>query len=187
MREQISMTDEVSQVLARAQSLAAGGKFEPVRDAASVDDEARVVRAAIDRIERQMTDARSVAVLTISKQCRLPERAAELRAAIAAGIDAVLAAMAASDQFAAELERAEVSPTGPRWPGCGEPAIIELLAGLRIDLGVTDAETLLMLERRAGIRVEPAFVMRDRPATVVKSVRKKIADKLDEIGEMISG
>jgi hypothetical protein len=44
-----------------------------------------------------------------------------------------------------------------------------------------------MLERRAGIRVEPAFVMRDRPATVVKSVRKKIADKLDEIGEMISG
>ena len=187
MREQISMTDEVSQVLARAQSLAAGGKFEPVRDAASVDDEARVVRSAVERIERQMTDARSQAVLSISRECRLPERAAASRAKIANACAGLMAAIDEAQALADGMDAAEISPTGLRWPGCGAPTIVESLAGLRIDCGVNDAETLLMLERRAGIRVEPAFMLQDRPAPAKPTMRRKIADKFAEIGEQMLG
>ena len=183
MREQISMTDEVSQVLARAQSLAAGGKFEPVRDAASVDDEARVVRSAVERIERQMTDARSQAVLSISRECRLPERAAVLRSAVAEACDALMAALHEADQFADQLDQAGITAAGARWPGCGDDRLSSLLAAHRIDLPDLPADRLAAVERRAGRRSESPIVL-ERPAPAKPTMRRKIVDTL---GEMIAG
>ena len=187
MRRNIAMADEAANTVARAEALASGGAYQAVRTTESIDDEAVVVRAAIKRIERQMVDARSVAVLTISKQCRLPERAAASRVAVAAHAAALMAALDEAQALADAMDAAEISPTGLRWPGCGAPTIVESLAGLRIDCGVNDAETLLMLERRAGIRVEPAFVMQDRPAPAKPTMRRKIADKFAEIGEQMLG
>ena len=183
MREQISMTDEVSQVLARAQSLAAGGKFEPVRDAASVDDEARVVRSAVERIERQMTDARSQAVLSISRECRLPERAAVLRSAVAEACDALMSALLEADQFADQLDQAGITAAGARWPGCGDDRLSSLLAAHRIDLPDLPADRLAAVERRAGRRSESPIVL-ERPAPAKPTMRRKIVDTL---GEMIAG
>ena len=177
------MTDEVSQVLARAQSLAAGGKFEPVRDAASVDDEARVVRSAVERIERQMTDARSQAVMSISRECRLPERAGAIRESIARAIDVLLVALHEADEFADHLNQVSISATGARWPGCGDDRLQSLLAAHRLDLGDLPADRLEAVERRAGRRSESPIVP-ERPAPAKPTMRRKIVDTL---GEMIAG
>jgi hypothetical protein len=190
IREQISMADEVSQVLARAQSLAAGGRFEPVRDAASVDDEARVVRAAIGRIERQTVDARSVAVLTISKQCRLPERAAASRGKVAAACAALMVAIDEAQALAGGMDAADISPTGPRWTGCPAPGLPEMVASLALECSEgLDAKAVHALQRKAGILIEPVYS--ELPAALAPapkpSIRKRVAAALDEIGVQMIG
>jgi hypothetical protein len=183
-RERITMADTAANVVGRAQALAAGGTYQPVRTAGEIDDELAVLRGAIRRVDAQAIDARALATIRITRDEKLLERAAASRAKIAAACDALMAALHEAQALADGMDAAEISPTGVRWPGCGAPTIVESLAGLRIDCGVTDAETLLMLERRAGIRVEPVFMLQDRPAPAKPTMRRKI---VDTIGEMISG
>jgi hypothetical protein len=189
-RERLVMADSsVDDLAERAAAMIDGTEYIPPRSLASIGDEEAVLRRAIARTEDAERDAHARAAVAISRECRLPEQASKLRENIAVAIDNLLAAMAASDRFADRLEQAGISAAGERWPGCGEPAIIESLAGLRIDLGGTDAATLLMLERRAGIRVEPAFVLQDRPApaAVKQTIRKRVSAALDEIGVQMIG
>jgi hypothetical protein len=183
LRERQVLADGVDDADQRAAAMLAGGSFAAPRSLASIADEQSVVRMAIARAEAGERDARAAAVLTISKEYRLPERAAELRESIASAIDNLLAALAESDRFAGKLEMADVSPTGVRWPGCGDQTLIAMLAGLRLDLGVATADTH-ELERRAGRRGEAGLVeLQARPApAVAKSVRRKIADA---VGEML--
>ena len=134
-----------------------------------------------------MTDARSQAVLTVSRECRLPERAGEIRESIARAIDDLLVALHEADEFADHLNQVSISATGARWPGCGDDRLQSLLAGLRLDLGVA-TDKGHELERRAGRRGEAMIELQARPApAVAKSVRRKIADAVGEIGVMISG
>jgi hypothetical protein len=184
MREQVSMADVATDTVARAEAVASGGEYKAARSAASLDDEATVVRAAVERIERQMTDARSQAVLSISRECRLPERAGELRSAVAEACDALMSALHEADQFVDRLDQAGITAAGARWPGCGDDRLSSLLAAHRIDCGGLPADRLAAVERRAGRRSDPPIVL-ERPApAVAKSVRRKIVDTL---GEMIAG
>lgn len=186
MRSSIAMADGAANTVARAEAVASGGEYQAVRTTASLDDEVAVVRGAVERIDRQMVDARSLAVLTVSRECRLPERAAASRVKVAAACDALLAALDEAQALADAMDAAEVSPTGLRWPGCPVPDFPELLAGLRLECSANlDAEAAHTLARRAGHFIVPVFseIADLKPAK--QSIRKRIASKIDEIGEQM--
>jgi hypothetical protein len=181
-RDRLVMQDEATNVVGRAEALASGGAYQPVRTADQIDDELSVLRGAIRRIDAQAIDARAMATIRITHDARLHERAAELRSAVAAGIDGLMAALHEAEQFADHLNQASISATGARWPGCGDDRLQSLLAGLRLDLGVA-TDKGHELERRAGRRGEAMIELQARPApAVAKSVRRKI---VDAVGEML--
>ena len=182
-RNQIAMQDEATNVVSRAEALASGGAYQPVRTADQLDDELSVLRAAIRRIDAQAIDARAMATIRITHDARLHERAAELRSAVAAGIDGLMAALHEAEQFADHLNQASISATGARWPGCGDDRLQSLLAAHRLDLGDLPADRLEAVERRAGRRSESPIVP-ERPAPAKPTMRRKIVDTL---GEMIAG
>ena len=187
-RERITMSDTAANVVGRAQALAAGGTYQPVRSAGEIDDELAVLRGAIRRVDAQAIDARAMAKIRITRDAKLHERAAASRAAVAAACDALLAALDEAQALADAMDAAEVSPTGARWPGCPVPDFPELLAGLRLECSANlDAEAAHTLARRAGHFIVPVFSeIPEQPAPVAKqTIRKRIAAALDEIGEMM--
>jgi hypothetical protein len=187
MRERLVVTGGADDADQRAAAMLAGGLFTAPRSAASLSDEASVLKMAILRAEAAERDARAVAVLTISREYQLPERAAELRENTARAIDGLLDALDASGQFADKLETADISATGVRWPGRAEDQLTTMLAGLRLDLGVA-TDDAHELERSAGRRGEAVIELQARPAPVAKrSIRQRIAAVADEIGEMMPG
>jgi hypothetical protein len=185
-RERITMADTATNVVGRAQALAAGGSYQPVRTAVEIDDELAVLRGAIRRVDAQAIDARAMATIRITRDENLLERAAELRIAVADGIDGLMSALAASEQFIDQLDQAGISATGSRWPGAADDRLNSLLAAHRLDLGDLPADRLEAVERRAGRRSESPIVP-ERPAPAAKSARKRIADKFAEIGEQMLG
>ena len=185
-RNQIAMQDEATNVVSRAEALASGGAYQPVRTADQLDDELSVLRAAIRRIDAQAIDARATATIRITHDARLHERADALRRAVAASIDGLMSALHEADQFADQLDQASISATGPRWPGCGDDRLQSVLAAHRIDCGDVPADRLAAVERRAGRRSDPPIVL-ERPAPAKPTMRRKIADKFAEIGEQMLG
>jgi hypothetical protein len=186
-RNQIAMADEATNTVARAAALANGGQYQPVRSAEQIDDELAVLRAAIRRVDAQVIDARAMATIRITRDAKLHERAEALRIAVAAGIDAVLAALRESEQFVDQLDQAGISATGARWSGAADDRLHSLLAAHRLDLGDLPGDRLEAVERQAGRRSESPIVP-ERPAPVAKrSIRQRIAAVADEIGEMMPG
>jgi hypothetical protein len=184
-RNQIAMADEATNTVARAEALASGGAYQPVRSAEQIDDEMAVLRAAIRRVDAQAVDARAMATIRITRDAKLHERAEALRIAVAAGIDDLMRALNESEQFVGQLDQAGISAVGSRWPGAADDRLHSLLAAHRIDLGDLPVDRLAAVERRAGRRSDPPIVP-ERPAPIVaKSVRKRITDKLDQIGEQM--
>jgi hypothetical protein len=186
LRERLVLADSVDDIGERAAALVAGVEFTAPRSLASIGDEEAVLRRAIARTEDAERDARAQAAVAISRECRLPEQAGQLRENIAVAIDNLLDALAASDRFADELEAADVSATGVRWPGRADERLTAMLAGLRLDLGVATDDGH-ELERRAGRRGEAVVELQARPAPVVakQTIRKRVTDKLGEIGEQM--
>jgi len=181
-RDKLAMVDEAANVVSRAQALAAGAEYQPLRSAEAISDEIAVLRGAVERVSAQAVDARSAAVVRITRDAKLHERAAETRAQVALKCQELLAALDASRELAEQMENAGLSATAERWTGCAEASLVESLAGLQIDCGGIDAEAMRSLERRASRRVEPAFEMRDRPAPAAKpSIRKRAAEVLGEL------
>jgi hypothetical protein len=184
-RDRLVMQDQATNLVGRAEALATGGQYQPVRSAEQIDDELAVLRAAIRRVDAQAIDARAMATIRITHDARLHERAEALRIAVAAGIDAVLAALHESEQFVDQLDQAGISATGARWSGAADDRLHSLLAAHRLDLGDLPADRLEAVERQAGRRSESPIVP-ERPAPAAKqTIRKRIATKLDEIGEQM--
>ena len=184
MRDRLALMGESVAVDARAAALANGAAFEPVRSTESINDECRVIRAAIQRVTAQAVDARAAAVIRITRDSRLHERAGQARAQVALKCHELLAAIDAARELGEQMENAGLAPVGPRWPGCPAPNLPELLADLQLECSVgLDAEAVRELQRKAGIFVEPVFSEApNRPApAVAKSVRRKIVDAVGEI------
>ena len=185
MRDRLALMGESVAVDARAEALANGAAFEPVRSTESINDECQVIRAAIQRVTAQAVDARAAAVIRITRDSRLPERAAESRAQVALKCHELLAAIDAARELGDAMEGAGLTAAGPRWPGCPAPGVFEAVAGLALETseGVIDAEAVRELQRKAGIFVEPVFSEApNRPAPVaVKSLRRKVAETIGEL------
>jgi hypothetical protein len=131
-----------------------------------------------------------VAVLTISKQCRLPERAAASRAKIANACAALMVAIDEAQALAGGMDAADISPTGPRWTGCPAPGLPEMVASLALECSEgLDAKAVHALQRKAGILIEPVYS--ELPAALAPapkpSIRKRVAAALDEIGVQMIG
>ena len=176
-RDWLGKMDVAANVAGRAEALATGGRFTPVRTAGEIDDELAVLRAAIRRVDTQLVDARAQAAFQITRDEKLFERAAELRSNVAATADALMAALHESEQFVDQLDQAGISATGSRWPGAADDRLQSLLAAHRADLGDLSADRLEVVERQAGRRSENPIIV-DRPAPVIakSSMRRRAAE-----------
>jgi hypothetical protein len=183
LQAKLAMADTAANLVSRAEALAGGGAYEPVRSAVEIDDEISVLRGAAARVSEQTIDARAMAVIRITRDTKLHERAAETRAQVAAACAALLAAIDAARELSDTMDAADISPTGPRWTGCPAPGVPEAVAGLALECGEgLDAEAVHALRLKAGIFVEPVFSEAARPAPViVKSLRRKVAEAIGEL------